>query len=362
LLGGRWKKRHPSDQWRTLALARTATKAVDPARQWRTLWVSAPKDASGPRKGSKTHLSLRSVDPIDPSFGPPADAGPWERRLAMSATIPITTDELAAFNRDGFLRVPAAFAAADAALIEAEWWAELADVYGARRDDPATWRAPKGDLKRPKLAESQHLVETRRAAGVLDGLLGAGEWRWPRDWGRSVVTMPSGAPPEAWDVPSHIWHWDGVIGWNLERLASLFVVAFVSEVRPRGGGTAVLAGSPRLLMQRLAEVGSGPHQLETFRRDRFSRCHPWLAALTGHATSPPDRVAAFMSEGVVIDGVSLRVEELSGAPGDMAFCHPLLLHCAAGNCRETPRFMRIKQQLLSREGVARAKLAAAARA
>lgn len=279
-----------------------------------------------------------------------------------TAPTPIAIDDLAAFQRDGFLRVPAAFPRADAARIEDEWWAELADVYGARRDDPATWCAPKGDLKRPKTAQSQHLVETPQVAGVLDALLGEGEWRWPRDWGRSVVTMPSGAPPATWDVPAHIWHWDGLIAWNLERLAGLFVVAFVNEVRPAGGGTAVLAGSHRLLLQRRAELGSGPPELETFRRDKFSRCHPWLAALTGHAASPPDRVAAFMAEGVVIDGVALRVQELSGAPGDMVFCHPLLLHCVAGNCRETPRFMRIKQQLMSREGLARAKRHAAARA
>jgi hypothetical protein len=269
-------------------------------------------------------------------------------------------DDLAAFQRDGFLRVPAAFAAADAARIEAEWWAELADVYGAWREDPATWCAPKGDLKRPKTAESQHLVETARAARVLDGLLGEGEWRWPRDWGRSVVTMPSGAPPEAWDVPARIWHWDGLIAWNKERLASLFVVAFVSEVRPAGGGTAVLAGSHRLLLQQQRGQAGGPPELETFRRDRFSRSHPWLAALTGHAPSPPDRALAFMGEGAVIDGVALRVAELSGAPGDMVFCHPLLLHCVAPNCRDTPRFMRIKQQLFSREGHERARRAAAA--
>ncbi|HEX3917589.1 MAG TPA: hypothetical protein VHW60_09650 [Caulobacteraceae bacterium] len=279
----------------------------------------------------------------------------------MTASPPLSADELAAFQRDGFLRVPAAFDRADAARIEAEWWAELTDVYGAQRDAPASWCAPKGDLKRPKTAESQHLVETPRAAGVLDGLLGEGEWRWPGEWGRSVVTMPSGSPPEGWDVPAHIWHWDGLIAWNLERLASLFVVAFVNEVRPRGGGTAVLAGSHRLLLQCRAELGSGPPELETFRRDKFSRRHPWLAALTGHAASPPDRVTAFMVEGAVIDGVALRVEELSGAPGDMVFCHPLLLHCVAPNCQATPRFMRIKQRLLSRQGATRAKQAAAAR-
>jgi len=280
----------------------------------------------------------------------------------ISTPISLSSEERAAFDRDGFVRIAAAFPRADAARIEAEWWAELADVWGARPDDPSSWRPPKGDLKRPKTAASERLMETPRVRGALDALLGQGEWDWPRDWGRAVVTMPSGAPPQAWDVPARVWHWDGLIAWNLERLASLFVAAFVGDVRPAGGGTTVLAGSPRLLLQKRAEFGAGRGELETMRRDRFSRCDPWLAALTGHAPSPPDRIAAFMGEGATVDGVDLRVVELTGEPGDMVFCHPLLLHCVAPNCRETPRFMRIKQQLMSHAGRERAKRAAAARA
>ena len=57
-----------------------------------------------------------------------------------------------------------------------------------------------------------------------------------------------------------------------------------------------------------------------------------------------------MESGAVIEGVPLRVVELTGEPGDMVFCHPLIVHCGSLNRGPEPRFMRIKQQLLTREG------------
>jgi ectoine hydroxylase-related dioxygenase (phytanoyl-CoA dioxygenase family) len=57
-----------------------------------------------------------------------------------------------------------------------------------------------------------------------------------------------------------------------------------------------------------------------------------------------------MDEETVLDGVPLRVVELTGEPGDMVFCHPVMLHCAAPNRGKWPRFMRIKQQFLTGEG------------
>ena len=73
-------------------------------------------------------------------------------------------------------------------------------------------------------------------------------------------------------------------------------------------------------------------------------------ALTGQAPSPADRIAAFMERETFVEGVPLRVIELTGEPGDMVFCHPVMVHCVAPNRGERPRFMRIKTQVLTREG------------
>ena len=80
------------------------------------------------------------------------------------------------------------------------------------------------------------------------------------------------------------------------------------------------------------------------------RSHPWLMALTEQASSPADRIDAFMDRETIVEGVPLRVVELTGEPGDMVFCHPVMVHCAAPNRGARPRFMRIKQQFLTHEG------------
>jgi hypothetical protein len=109
---------------------------------------------------------------------------------------------------------------------------------------------------------------------------------------------------------------------HLDHPTALFVASFIGSVAPRGGGTLILSGSPRLLIQQERRIpasrqcASGGGLWE-----RFHRSHPWLMALTGQAPSPADRIAALMDRETIVDGVPLRVVELTGERGDMVFCH-----------------------------------------
>ncbi|HZZ54202.1 MAG TPA: hypothetical protein VFE26_07960, partial [Trebonia sp.] len=225
---------------------------------------------------------------------------------------------------------------------------ELQDRHGIRRDDPSNWRQITGDLKGAKNDPIQAQILTGRVRGVLDDLLGKTAWSPPRDWGRAIVTFPE---PGAWEVPARLWHWDNLCDPHIDQPRALFVVSFIGPVAPRSGGTLILSGSPRLLIQQERRIpesqrgGSGASLWE-----RFHRSHPWLMALTGQAPSPADRTAAFMDRETYVEGVPLRVVELTGEPGDMVFCHPVMVHCRAQNRGARPRFMRIKQQLLTHEG------------
>ena len=127
------------------------------------------------------------------------------------------------------------------------------------------------------------------------------------------------------------------------------MVSFIGQVAPRSGGTLILSGSPRLLLQQ-ERVRPADQPRDPKPWNAFYRSHPWLMALAGEAPSPADRIAAFMDQETVVDGVPLRVVELTGEPGDMVVCHPCMVHCGAPNRGEQPRFMRIKQQVFSREG------------
>jgi hypothetical protein len=256
----------------------------------------------------------------------------------------LTSSDLARFERDGYLVIKQAFSPADAAAMEERWWSELGEKHGPRRDDRSTWRQIRGDLKGAKLDPIQARILTPKVRGVLDDLLGNGAWSPPKDWGRPIVTFPEPGP---WDVPTWFWHWDNPCELHLDRPTGLFVVSFIGQVAPRGGGTLILSGSSRLLLQQERRGQADPSIKPWFR---FYRSHPWLMALAGEAPSPADRVAAFMEEETLVDGVPLRVVELTGEPGDMVFCHPCMVHCGAPNRGEHPRFMRIKQQLLTPEG------------
>ena len=74
-------------------------------------------------------------------------------------------------------------------------------------------------------------------------------------------------------------------------------------------------------------------------QQRGTGSHPWLKALTND-DGDPERNARLMVTGATIDGVSLRVVELTGQPGDVFVTHPWVMHAAAPNAAELPRMMR----------------------
>jgi hypothetical protein len=231
--------------------------------------------------------------------------------------------------------------------MERRWWQELEDARGIRRYDRSTWRPIPGDLKAAKRDPMQARILTERVRGVFDDLLGKGAWSPPRNWGRSLVTFPE---PGSWQVPTGHWHWDNPCEPHLDHPRGLFVVSFIGSVAPRGGGTLILSGSPRLLIQQERRIpASRRDDSIAMSWDRLHRSHPWLMALTGQAPSPADRIAAFMDRETIVDGVPLRVVELTGEPGDMVFCHPVMVHCVGPNRGTRPRFMRIKTQVLTHE-------------
>ncbi len=262
----------------------------------------------------------------------------------------LSWSDIQRFDRDGYVVVRQAFSRADGLAMERRWWSELEDRHNIRSDDRSSWRQIRGDLKAAKRDPIQARILTERVRGVFDDLLGKAAWSPPRNWGRSIVTFPE---PGDWEVPARLWHWDNPCEPHLDRPRGIFVVSFIGSVAPRSGGTLILSGSPRLLIQRERRIPADQRRYPVVKPwERFHRSHPWLMALTGHAPSPADRVAAFMDSETIVEGVPLRVVELTGEPGDMVFCHPVMVHCVGPNRGARPRFMRIKQRFLTREGLA----------
>src|SRR5262245_59035357 len=254
------------------------------------------------------------------------------------------------FEQLGFVRIPGAFPATTAELIRRRLWDDLARRHGVRQDAPATWT----------VAQPSHFQALRRSGtfealastvlmGVLDDLLGAGAWLRPDHWGDSLVTFPD--TRAAWDVPHAGWHIDWPPRGAARPLFGCKVLAFVSPVAAGGGGTVLLEGSHRLVERAVAASRSAATGHSPALRKALGAAHPWLRDLWSRPTGGA-RIARFMRDGVVLDGVDLRVVELTGGPGDAVVFHPWLFHAAASNRGLEPRMM-IGQNVQTASGVAR---------
>jgi hypothetical protein len=87
----------------------------------------------------------------------------------------LTSADIRRFERDGYLTVRQAFAPADALAMERQWWRELEDAHGIRRDDRSSWRQLPGDLK----AAKRDPLQARILTGRVPGRLGAAETLGP---------------------------------------------------------------------------------------------------------------------------------------------------------------------------------------
>ena len=206
------------------------------------------------------------------------------------------------------------------------------------RDDPSTW--PNGAVhhldgagRSPELA--------RGYAVVLDTMLGSGRWTAPKRGGQVAVTFPEA---RRWALPTKVWHTDARFTEPLEPLSGGLMLVFVDAVKPGGGGTAILAGSHRLIARFAQSRPTVRTEKMATARKAFFRSHPWLSALVSDDCDPENRLARFAAE-ADIDGLPARVVEVTGEPGDIVFAHPLMAHCVTPNCGDRPRIMRILRPL-----------------
>jgi hypothetical protein len=206
------------------------------------------------------------------------------------------------FRTAGLLRLEGAFPRAAAEAMGDRVREFLASRDGILRGERSTWTVEKpAGFQSVTRSGAFWAVGGDRLGSALDALFGAGRWARPRWWGRPLVTFPAAGP---WELPAQGWPFDFMPASAGHRPVQFF--AFLSPVRPRGGGTLVLTGSHRLVAPYL-DGGEG------FRMPRVRAslaAHPWLRGLwePGHggyhrdATSslswPPQRHIAVVARAV----------------------------------------------------------------
>jgi hypothetical protein len=238
-----------------------------------------------------------------------------------------------AFARHGVLHLPGAVPGPAVRRMRDRLWRYLLEKHGMTSDRPDTWRpgtvAHFQDLIRTGAFDP---MATAEILGSVGALLGGRTWQRPEHWGRPLVTFPARGTP--WRLPMSGWHLD-----SAGRAGDPLLVVFVclAPVEPYGGGTLVVTGSHRLTggAGRYAGIRSADV------RPRLAGDHPWFRNLFGRGPEP-DRTQRLIGSGVQVDGVELRIRQLTGAPGDTFFVDPRLLHAVAPNSLDTPRLMLLQ--------------------
>jgi hypothetical protein len=126
--------------------------------------------------------------------------------------------------------------------------------------------------------------------------------------------------------------------WSLDLVPGLRAFKFLDEILPRGGGTAVVAGSHRLV-QRVVEQAAETTRMSSRRvRETLKRREPWIRDLFTPGPASV-RIDKFLDQETVVDGIPLRVVELVGSPGDMTLMDLRTLHALTRNAESQPRLV-----------------------
>jgi hypothetical protein len=245
----------------------------------------------------------------------------------------LSVDQRRDLETTGIARVPGVVSPDEIDAMTDRMW-RFFERRGMRRDHPSTWSV---GYRGKNQGLRQSGVFNRFANDVtnalLDELLGTGWWAEAEAWGPALVTWPQPGP---WQLPHKVWHFDVPGRGNPDRPEVARLFGFISEVGARGGGTLVVEGSHELVRRMVAAAPSQDAGTSSDLRRALNARHPWFAAL---ARAGGDRIRQFMIDGHDIDGIRVRVAELTGAPGDVIVMMPWTMHNLSMNCSERPRFM-----------------------
>lgn len=234
----------------------------------------------------------------------------------------------------GVVALPRVLSASEAGALEDRVWEHLVR-RGIVRDDPSTWPAGfQSKLQGLRQSGVFNTFGTPAVSALLDEVLGAGAFTETEAWGPALVTFPTPAP---WVLPHGGWHLDLPGAGNPAQPGALRLFGFVTDVAPGGGGTLVVEGSHHVVRRMLERRGPGAGPLKSGQiSKRLKSEHEWFRDLH----RPHDgRGADVLWDGIEIDGVTVRVRELTGTAGDIVAMLPWTMHAIAPNASDRPRLM-----------------------
>lgn len=233
----------------------------------------------------------------------------------------------------GIIRLPKVLVRADAGAVEERVWRHL-ERRGISRGDSSTW--PVGFLTKLQGLRESGVLNAFAAPAVtalVDEVLGAGTYRETEAWGPALITFPESGP---WRLPARGWHLDLPGAGDAAQPGALRLFGFISDVEPGGGGTLVVEGSHHLVKQMLQRDPVSAALPSKAILKRLTREHGWFQELQSTGARRQDIP---LWEGTDIDGIRVRVRELTGVAGDVVAMLPWTIHAISPNTSDRPRMM-----------------------
>lgn len=219
--------------------------------------------------------------------------------------------DVAAFIRDGFVRIDAAFPTDLAAQCREVLWRDS----GCREDDPATWTRPVVRLGNYSQAPFRAAAQSPQLHAAFDDLVGPGRWLPCGSLGTFPVRFPSDQDPgdAGWHIdPSFGYETPDFLRWrtNIRSKGRALLMLFLfSDVDEDDAPTRLRVGSHRDIARQLAPHGDAGLTLGELAADGFA-------------------------------GSAHRPEALAtGRAGTVYLCHPFIVHAAQPHRGTQPRFM-----------------------
>jgi hypothetical protein len=250
----------------------------------------------------------------------------------MPQTAILTPEQLDAFDRQGVVRLPGFYPESDIRAMADGLWADIERRFGMLRDRPESWAVSlPAQFKGLVRSGAFDALGSAKMAGLADALLGAGAWDPPSNWATPLVTFPKAK----WGLPRPPWHTDTGACRYLNPMPVLRAFTFLEPVRPGGGGTLYVGGSHRLALE-MDRAPDGSILRSAEIRKRLGAEHPWFAHLLA---APGVGYREWMGVDAQCGVHTVRLEEMTGAPGDLILMHPAILHALAQNALDQPRMM-----------------------
>lgn len=231
-----------------------------------------------------------------------------DEQVSSPAPTGWSADRIESFVRDGYLRLPGAFAPDVAATCREQLWA----ATGADPDDPSTWTRPVVRIESMSTDPFTASANTPTLHEAFDALVGRGRWRPRLGMGTFPIRFPHPDDPgdAGWHVEASYSGPGGEPRLNLRSHGRALLMLFLySDIGPDDAPTLLRTGSHLDVAALLEPHGTGGAEFFAFAGD--------AASATEHRP----------------------VATATGAAGDVYLVHPFVVHSAQPHRAARPRFM-----------------------